>query len=53
MTDRRTHLQQQIKGCVFFEMNFLREAAKSLKRRITDNVHLGFGIGFRPTDEVA
>jgi len=51
--NRMTHLKKQIEVCVFIEINFLGEVAKSFQRRIANSVHLRLGIRFQPTDEVA
>ena len=48
-----THPKQQIMVCVFVEIHFLCEVAKSLQRRIANSVHLRLGVGIHPTDEVA
>jgi len=48
-----THLKQQIEVCVFIEIKFLCEVAKSFQRRTTNSVHLRLGIRLQPTDEVA
>lgn len=48
-----THLKQQVKVCVCIETHFLREVAKPFQGRVANSVHLGLGIRFQPTNEVA